>query len=147
LEIFYYNLLWTGKVKNYKRDSTWIGVDTRTGKVLHSEEFKQGKFIRGKTWAKEGVITYNRVSSSIPSKLISKIKKEVKKEIIVKVGKVKTKYKIGLLFRDGQIIEVRHLIRDINEEQINLTGVIIPTGFIFLERGLPIEWMTLGVKL
>lgn len=149
IEIFYYNLIWAGKIRDNKRDSTWIATDTQTGKIVHTEDYRLGKFLSGKTWTENGIIPYKEISSTIPSKLISNIRKDVKREIGQQIDKTKTqkKYKVGLFFRNGRITEIRHLINDIKEQQINFERISIPTEFEFLERGLPIERMTLGVKI
>jgi len=143
IEVFYYHMIWSGKIKNFQRDSIWTGVDTRTGKLLHTEKYRKGDFISGKTWTKDGYISY-KVISKVSSKYISKIRKHIRREIAT--HKFKEEPIVALLIKNGKIVEIQHLIRDTNDQKIIFDKIAIPPEFIFYQRGLPIEHLTLEIN-
>jgi hypothetical protein len=148
IEDEYYHLLWKGKIRDFKMDSVWTAIDTRTNRLVHIEYFVKGIFIKGITIQDGQTIKYKEESGYAKPKFLNKVRHLAKTEILSQVPKSERQqeYKVGVLFKQGKPIQIIHLIKKLDEKRINFQNVEIP-DYTFLERGIPIESMTLGLKI
>lgn len=147
--LYYYHRVWYGNVKEFKRDSIWTAIDTRTNKVIHLELYKSGKFLNGKTFQGDDVIEYDRYSIPIENKSVNKLKKLIKNEINSQISKKQRlrSYKVGVVFTDGKAKYAIHLVKDLAEKKIDFTNLTIPENITLFDKGVPIEKIVLSLEI
>ncbi len=148
IEDEYYHLLWNGKLREFKMDSVWTAIDTRTNKLAHIEYFIKGTFIKGITIQDGQTIKYKDESGYAKPKIIKKVRNLAKTEILRQIPKSERlpEYKVGIIFKEGKPFQIIHLRKRLDEKGINFQNVDIP-DYTFLEKGIPIESLTLGLKI
>lgn len=147
-EIAYYHQLWNGKVKNFKMDSIWVGLDNRTYEVKHIELFARGIFLKGITLTNGQKINYKYESGYVKPSFARRIKKVIRAEINKQVPKSEQQdvYKVGVVFINGMPTKVTHLRKSLADKRIDFSKIAIP-DYTFIEKGFPIESLTLGIKI
>lgn len=144
----YYQLLWSGKIRDFKMDSIWTATDVRTNELIHIEHFTKGIFTKGITIKDGQTIKYKDESGYIKPAFIKKVRDLAKTEILRQIPKNERQpeYKVGILFKEGKPLQVIHLRKSLDEKGINFQNVVIP-DYMYVERGIPIKSMTLGLKI
>lgn len=147
-EIFFSAQHWKGQVKNYKKDSVWLCTSVITGQLQYEEYYRNGKMLGGKNFLKGGVIEYKEIYSVNEIEKIISIQKQFKKFISRKLKKHKNSMpSFELVISEGKIIQIRQLIKRIDEPIIDISEFEIPSDFILLERGLPVAITKVSLKV
>lgn len=148
IEDEYYQLVWTGKINNFKMDSIWTAIDTRANQLIHQEYFINGIFIKGVTFIDGQTIKYKEEGGYAKPKFMNEVRNLAKAEILRQIPKSERlpEYKVGIIFKKGKPIQIIHLRKNLEEKKINFQDVDIP-DYTFIEKGKPIESLTLGLKI
>ncbi|NOS93250.1 MAG: hypothetical protein HOP30_15125 [Cyclobacteriaceae bacterium] len=143
----YNQIIWSGRLKDFKMDSIWTAIDIKTKQPIHTEYFAKGTFIKGSTMMNGQLINYKKESGYVKPSFIRKIETIAKAEILRQIPKNKRQpeYKVGILFRNGKPIQIIHLRKNLNEVKLNFHDVPLPE-YTFMERGVPIKSLTLGLR-
>jgi antitoxin component YwqK of YwqJK toxin-antitoxin module len=139
--------IWSGKVKNFKMDSIWIAKDTRTNHVIHAEHFVHGGFVKGFTTLNGQTIKYTKENGSAKPAFVKKIRDLAIVEIRRQVpkGELEPMYKVGIIFKEGKPVQIVHFRKTLEEREVKFENLEIP-NYTFIEKGIPIESLSLGLE-
>jgi antitoxin component YwqK of YwqJK toxin-antitoxin module len=147
-EIFFSGQVWKGKVTNHKRDSLWACNNINTGQLQFEEYYRRGKLLGGKAYINGDIIEYKEIFSGSEIEKINSLQKKLKKFISAKEKKVRnSKPLFELLIKDGRIVQVKQMIRKVDETSIDIREFEIPSNFILLERGVPVKLVKISVRV
>jgi len=129
-------------------DSIWTATDLRTNELIHIEYFIKGIFIKGITIQDGQTIKYKDENGYVKPAFIKKVRNLAMAEILKQIpaNERQPEYKVGVLFKEGKPIQIIHFRKRLDEKGINFQNVNIP-DFEFIEKGKPIESLTLGLKI